>query len=73
MRLAWLNMKIIPAVVAFLALFALVGCTAPRSNAGMGGSPDHYSQVSGFAASGSRTLAYPQGDYRDILSAPGPF
>ena len=66
-------MKIAPAVIALIALFALVGCTAPRSGAERGGPSDRYSQGSGFGAREAGTREFPEGDYRNILSAPGPF
>jgi hypothetical protein len=66
-------MKIILSIIVLSALFALVGCTAPRSGAGKGGTPDRYSQGSGFESSAEETMAEPEGDYRDILSDPGPF
>ncbi len=66
-------MRITPAVIALIALFALVGCTAPRSGAERGGPSDRYSQGSGSGANKAGTMEFPEGDYRNILSSPGPF
>ena len=64
-------MKITSTFIVLIALLAFVGCTGPRSGAEMGATPDRYSQAYGFGSSEARTMAYPEGDYRHILSDPG--
>lgn len=49
----------------------LTGCAGPRQNeiGFAGGSLDNLSQVRGY----DRSSEFPENDYRNILSDPGPF